>query len=227
MPALHAAQKLKGRAPVHLDHLDKRKYHARLILALRRELVSHVVGPLRPTQNAQIERVCLIQLRIMLWDQKLLETGEQSTREALHYSTLVNSFERQREAFIASCKVREIMEEAREPPPQFTINVLSAVYNGDGSIARLDRVASFTYGDPVPSVAPAKRTRPRLDGAVPRSAAEVRERLKQRELTDAEIAERLARVNPPPPQLPIQERARRHFIGRAGVRLPLHELIPR
>jgi hypothetical protein len=213
--------------------MDRRYHGTKVVLALRDELMSHVVGALRPTQNATIERLCMLQLRLFLWDQKLIETGEQTEKQASDYATLNNSFERQKDNFVASCKVREIIREEQEPPPSFQINVVDAVRDGDGSITRLERVASFTYGDPVPQITPTKRTRPRLDGAPLRSAAELRERLAQREqqepsreLTDAEIAEKLGRVQGVPQRrMTPQQQARLHYIQRAGCRVHYSELL--
>lgn len=77
-----------------LGKLDRRTWQARLLLAARAELAAHVGGSPSATQAAMIEQLAQLRLRLVLFDRRFAERGEQSDHDRRSYLAFANSHAR-------------------------------------------------------------------------------------------------------------------------------------
>ena len=80
--------------PSTLAQLDRRTREARMMAALRAELVAHVGGQPSAVQAALIERAAWLGLRLALMDARAAERGDLSERDSREYLAWANSYGR-------------------------------------------------------------------------------------------------------------------------------------
>ena len=73
---------------------DGRTKEAKLLAAVRRDLVAHVGGRPSATQAAIIEQICQIRLRLNAMDNSFAETGMLSEHDGRQYLAWANSSSR-------------------------------------------------------------------------------------------------------------------------------------
>ena len=77
-----------------LGKLDRRTWQARLLRDARAELTAHVGGTPSATQTALIEQLAQLRLRLVLFDRRFAERGEQTDHDRRSYLAFANTHAR-------------------------------------------------------------------------------------------------------------------------------------
>lgn len=99
-----------------LSMADGRSHEAKLMKAVRKELIQHVGGSPSATQRALIDRAVNLTVRLHIMDRKFAETGGQTDHDSRTYLAWSNSLTR---------TMRELGAKARPAPARTLADILN------------------------------------------------------------------------------------------------------